>query len=480
MRRFWTLSLRVRLMIIGLAGVGTALIMGGLAFYGALTYTVNRTLDNEALTSANEVAAMVNENRLPSPIPISGAQVVQVVDAQQRVIGGSVTADRLTPLLRPNELATAVGGEALVLDGVRLGIAGPLRVRAIQAGAAAAPVSVVVGLPVGDVLATRTASRNALLITFPLLLGALAVIAWRVIGWTLQPVEQLRAGAEQISRTRRISGTTGRERLPVPPAADEIRALAVTLNEMLDRLAEAYGRQRSFVADAAHELRSPLASIQAQLEVAQRLGEGGTLPADLMVDVKRLSGLAEDLLLLARADADTRPPARLTSIDARDLVADVVKAYDGAGVPVALVANTAVMIMVDAEELRRAVGNVVDNAVRHAYTGVEVALRVDQDQAVISVSDDGPGIPAADRERVFERFTRLDDARERSSGGAGLGLAIVRELITRAGGTVALTGAEPPWSTRAELRVPLAETTTITNRYPSVQDEVVPHRRITK
>ena len=164
----------------------------------------------------------------------------------------------------------------------------PLRVRAIRAGPASAPVSVIVGLPYGDVLAARTALRNALLITFPLLLGALAAIAWRVIGWTLRPVEQLRAGAEEISRTRRISRPGERERLPVPSAADEIRALAITLNEMLDRLAETQERQRAFVADAAHELRSPLASIQAQLEVAQRLGEGGTLPADLMVDVKRL------------------------------------------------------------------------------------------------------------------------------------------------------------------------------------------------
>ena len=125
---------------------------------------------------------------------------------------------------------------------------------------------------------------------------------------------------------------------PVPPAADEIRALAVTLNEMLDRLADAQERQRSFVADAAHELRSPLANIQAQLEVAERLGEGGTLPADLMLDVKRLSGLVEDLLLLARADADTRPPARLTAVDARELVVEVTGAYANARVPVTLVA----------------------------------------------------------------------------------------------------------------------------------------------
>jgi signal transduction histidine kinase len=446
-------------MIIGLVGVGTALIMGGLAFFGALTYSVNRTLDNEALASAEEVAAMVNENKLPSPIPVSGAQVVQVVDSQQRVIGGSVTADRLTPLLRSTELTTALGGEAVVLDGARLGMSEPLRVRAIQTGPASAPVSVIVGLPYGDVLAARTALRNALLVTFPLLLGALAVIAWRVIGWTLRPVEQLRAGAEQISRTRRIGGPAERERLPVPPAADEIRALAITLNEMLDRLAETQERQRGFVADAAHELRSPLASIQAQLEVAQRLGEGGTLPADLMVDVKRLAGLVEDLLLLARADADTRPPARLAAVDARDLVSELTTTYRNARVPVTLQADEPVIIMCAAEELRRAISNLLDNAVRHAKTRVDVTTSVDHDQAVISVSDDGAGVQPADRERVFERFTRLDDSRGRSSGGTGLGLAIVRELVTRAGGTVALTAARPPWQTRAELRLPLAPIT---------------------
>ncbi len=449
-------------MIIGLVGVGTALIMGGLAFFGALTYSVNRTLDNEALAAAKDVAAMVNENRLPSPVPVSGAQVVQVIDDQQRVIGGSVTADRLTPLLRPMELSTALTGEAVVVDGVRLGSTEPLRVSAIQAGLAGAPVTVIVGLPYGDVLAARTALRNGLLIAFPLLLATLAAIAWRVIGWTLRPVEQLRVGAEQISRTGRIRGSPGGERLPVPPAADEIRALAVTLNGMLDRLADAQDRQRSFVADAAHELRSPLANIQAQLEVAERLGEGGTLPADLMLDIKRLSGLVEDLLLLARADADTRPPARLAAVDARELVAEVTGAYAGARVPVTVVAKEPVMIMVDADELHRAVGNMVDNAVRHAHTRVEVVARVDHGQAVISVSDDGPGIAPEDRERVFERFTRLDDARGRNSGGAGLGLAIVRDLLARAGGTVAITAGESPWRTRAELRLPLAPNPTIT------------------
>ena len=155
------MSLRARLMIIGVTGVAVALIMGGLAFYGALTLAVNRTLDNEALAAAKDVAALVNEDRLPDPVPVSGAQVIQVVDAAQRVIGGSVTADRLTPLLAPEELQQALDGEAITVDGVRIGVAEPLRVRAVRAGSAAAPVSVIAAVSIGDVLATRTALRNA-------------------------------------------------------------------------------------------------------------------------------------------------------------------------------------------------------------------------------------------------------------------------------------------------------------------------------
>ncbi len=448
-------------MIIGLTGVAVALIMGGLAFYGALTLSIDRALDNEALASARDVAAMVGEDRLPSPVPVSGAQVIQVVDASQRVVGGSVTADRLTPLLRPDELGRALAGDAVIVDGVRLGIDEPLRVLAVPAGPAAAPVSVIAAVPIGDILATRTALRNALLITIPVMLALLGVIAWRVIGWTLRPVEQLRAGAAQISAPGSLdTGSAGagtREgRLPVPPAADEIRALAITLNGMLDRLAAARERQRSFVADAAHELRSPLASMRAQLEVAERLGEGGTLPADLLVDLGRLSSLVEDLLLLARSDADNRPPARPGPIDGRALLAEVAAAYAGQRVPVSVRAGRPVMIMADAAELRRAVDNLVANAVRHADSQVELSVEDDHDMVVLSVRDDGPGVAEHDRLRVFERFARLDDARARDAGGSGLGLAIVQELVRRAGGTVALIDADPPWRLTAEVRLPRA------------------------
>ena len=460
MNRFWRLTLRARLMIIGLLGVAVALLTGGLAFYGALTLSLNRTVDNEALASAQDVAALVNTDRLPDPVPVSGTQVIQVVDAQQRVVAGSATADRLTPLLRPDELQRALAGEALVVSGVRLGRDEPLRVRAVTAGPGANPVAVIAAVPFGDVLAIRTALRNAVLISSPLLLAVLAAIAYRVIGWTLRPVEELRVGAEQISAPRALGDEAPREeRLPVPPAADEIRALAVTLNGMLDRLAAARERQRLFVADAAHELRSPLASMRAQVEVAERLGDGGSLPADLRDDLDRLSRLVEDLLLLARSDADARPPARLNPVAGRVLLAEVAAANAGARVPVQVAPGPEAYVLAEESELRRAVDNLVANAVRHADSAVELALEVAGDDVVVRVRDDGPGVAEADRERVFERFTRLDDARARDFGGTGLGLAIVRELVRRAGGEVALADGEPPWRLQAVVRLPRARST---------------------
>jgi signal transduction histidine kinase len=275
-----------------------------------------------------------------------------------------------------------------------------------------------------------------------------------VIGWALRPVEQLRAGAEQIYTLRAGSDEPREERLPVPPAADEVRALAVTLNGMLDRLAAARQRQRLFVADAAHELRSPLASMRAQIEVADRLGEGGSLPAELLADLNRLSGLVEDLLLLARADADARPPAHPGPVDCQALLADVAAAYAGQRVPVTVAPGPDCSVLADADELRRAVDNLVANAVRHTTSRVQLAVDLQGGEVLLTVLDDGPGVPEGDRERVFERFTRLDDARARDLGGSGLGLPIVRELVRRAGGEVSLTDADPPWQLAAVIRLP--------------------------
>jgi signal transduction histidine kinase len=291
--------------------------------------------------------------------------------------------------------------------------------------------------------------KVTVLATYPLLLAVLAAIAWRVVGAALRPVEVLRSSAE------RISGTGQDTRLPVSSSGDEIHALGVTLNSMLDRLAAARARQRAFVADAAHELRSPLASMQTQLEVAQRLGESTPSTDDLHAEVLRMTSLVEDLLMLARLDADTAPTPTPQSIDVRALVEHVAGRYADARVPVSIGAMGHHVVRGQPDELRRALANLVDNAVRHASTAVEIRAYEDGPNLTVAVSDDGAGIPAAEHERVFERFTRLDEARDRDAGGSGLGLSIVRELVSRSDGSVRIGASSRPGLT-VEVRLPRA------------------------
>jgi signal transduction histidine kinase len=286
--------------------------------------------------------------------------------------------------------------------------------------------------------------RITLLITYPMLIVILVVVARRVVGAALGPVEALRVGAENIT------GAGRDDRLPVPESQDEIQRLAVTLNGMLDRLAAARARQRAFVADAAHELRSPLTNMRTELEVAHRLGDQPDA-RNLLADVERLSRLVDDLLLLARAD-DAPGLARTEPVDVGSLVRSVAERYDAARVPVVVAGGPDGWTEGDPQALGHVVANLVDNAVRHAATRVTVSVSRSPGRVRIAVSDDGPGIEPAERERVFERFTRLDDARDRDAGGAGLGLAIVRELVRRHGGTVALSDAAP--GLRVEVILP--------------------------
>ena len=431
-RRLQGLSLRARLMVLGVTGVALALALGSLVLYAVLTFTVNRTVDDGAIASAQAVSAMVSENTVPNPLPVSGSQVVQIVDGSGAVVSASVGADRLTPLLRPPELAKALAGERISIPGARAGLSGTLRAMAVQAGPPSASRSIIVAVPVKDIEQSQRVLGITLLLAYPPLVVIMALIAWRVIGSTLRPVETLRSGAA------RISGNDQDERLAVPESTDEIRALALTLNDMLDRLAAARGRQRAFVADAAHELRSPLTSMRTQLEVAQHLGEGGELAADLLADVARLSTLVEDLLLLARAGSDSKHVPVRESLDVRALLVATADRYAGARVPVSIAGGPAVYANANSDELRRVLANLVDNAVRHASSKVVLQVRAEGGAAVLTVVDDGPGIPADERDRVFERFARLDDARDRDAGGTGLGLAIVRELLRRSDGSISL------------------------------------------
>lgn len=462
-RRLERLSLRWRLMALGLAGVSGALVIGGVLLFAVMSTALERSTVTAARASALDVAALVNDGRLPDPVPVGGALVVQVLDPANRVTGGSVTADRLTSMVSPAERRALESGEALVVPGSRVGVDGDLRVVGVEAGPATARVLVVAGVPTADLETTRRVLGTLLLVLLPLFLLVLALIAWRVIGLALAPVEQLRRGAARIG-----GEADPTERLPVLPARDEVSALAQTLNEMLERLWSANAKQRAFVADAAHELRSPLATMRTQLEVAQRVGEGGDLPAELLPEVERLSALVEDLLELARTETAQAP--RSARVSLATVVQDVVRRYGGARVPVRAQVPDATSSPGDAAEpfvtacaadLERALANLVDNAVRHARSQVVVTTGVRSGTAFLEVQDDGHGIPPTETERVFDRFARLEEARDRDSGGSGLGLPIARELLRRNGARVRLDDAKPGVRALVQFGEPVAQPGTL-------------------
>ncbi|BCJ49462.1 two-component sensor histidine kinase [Actinoplanes sp. NBRC 14428] len=445
------LSLRARLLLVSVVVLAVGLAGGGVALVATMNFALLRTANTEALETARAVAALVNTDSLSDPVPAAPAVRVQVLNARGQVLSVSAGADRLVPILYARELSGLPDGEGMFIPGSRIGFDGRVRVVALAAGPADERVTVLVARPTDDLKQSVHLLRTTLLVTFPLLVALLALVAWRVVGAALRPVEALRAGAEEITGGARPG------RLPVPDSGDEIHRLAVTLNDMLHRLDAARARQRAFVADAAHELRSPLTNMRTELEVAQRLPDTTDWPelaGDLLTDVQRLSRLVDDLLLLARADDATTRPARAPAepVELGQLLAEVAGRYEVA------YERPAVPLRVrgDRDALGRVVANLLDNAVRHARSAVRLEVVADGAYQRIAVVDDGPGIPAADRERVFDRFTRLDDARARDAGGSGLGLAIVRELVRRHHGTVTLRGAVPPPGLRAEVRLPAA------------------------
>jgi signal transduction histidine kinase len=452
MRWFQRLSLRGRLILIGAAGLAVGLLLGGLVLVSVLHHVLNQSLDSGARRTAQNVVELIDESgEVPTPVPSAGTQFIQVINERDEVLAASFGADWMHPmLLHADELAHARSGQVVVIKGDRVGVDGDVRVVA-ERTPFGRPLTVLVGAPERDTRQSLTTVAHALLVAYPLLLVTLTALAWWVVGRTLRPVEQLRQGAEEISAAQ-----VGR--LPVPDGEDELHRLALTLNRMLDRLDAARSRQRAFVADAAHELRSPIASLRTQLDVATHLGEPPAV-ADLSVEVDRLGRLVSDLLLLARVDEDDPALRRCEPVELGGLLAEVAAGRAGARVPVTATADTPQWTTGDPVALHRVVDNLVANAVRHAHSRVTLAVRRVADRVVFTVADDGPGIPEADRARVFDRFTRLDDARARDAGGTGLGLAIVRELVRIHGGTVTLGDAAP--GLRVAVSLPATDPPTV-------------------
>jgi signal transduction histidine kinase len=466
-------GIRARLTLVVSAGLAVTLAAGALLLFAVLRVSLTRALDDTARQGARQVAALADHNDLPHPVPVANSTLaVQVLDSRGQIIDvawNPQVADRLVPLL-PFTTARSVAqsGRAVQQAGAPFGIPALLRVVAVPTSDGGVVIAAASYAEVSDSL---NAVGVAAAVGTPLLFLLLVLVTWLVTGAVLRPIEELSRGAQEITGT----GTGLGQTLPVPGARDEVHGLAVTLNDMLARLEAARQRQRAFIADAAHELRSPIASIRTQLEVGVDHPEVVDWPATaagVLADTLRLTRLTEDLLALARLDERADRPPHGRPVDLAALATEVCARYADAPIAVTATGTGGCVVTGEAGGLDRLLVNLVDNAVRYARSRVSVRTRGEGPWVLLSVTDDGPGIPEQDAERVFDRFTRLDDARTRDAdghgaglagetpyGGSGLGLAIVRGTATAHGGAAWLEDAglgDAGPGLRAMVRLPAA------------------------
>jgi signal transduction histidine kinase len=313
-----------------------------------------------------------------------------------------------------------------------------MRVSGQKVATASGVYTVLVGGGSEAVEATARTLAVLLACSAPVIVAVVAAATYWLVRRSLQSVDAIR------TRVAYISTSDLAERVPVPDSHDEIAALAVTMNEMLSRLEAGHRAQQRFVGDASHELRSPLTTIISGLEVAE--AHPDLLDAELAVntllpEAQRMHTLIEDLLLLARADEQTllRRKERVALDDLTQAEADRARRDAHCAIHADV---RPVQLDADPVAMSRMIRNLVENAVRHAVSCVTIELSGRPGAAILTVTDDGPGIAPADRKRVFERFVRLDSDRARSGGGTGLGLAIVAEVVAAHGGTIAID--DPP------------------------------------
>ena len=432
-------SLRLRLTALA-ALVITATILAGFAVLAiTLVTSVRANVTTTQSAYADSVARSGTDGTWPDPLapaaadPTMWAQVVD--DASGKVLASTANVAGLPALYSlparsttPKAIATDRGDEQVVAERF---VSGRTPVVVFAGGS-----NRVLSIVTSDI-------QGHLLFGLPVVvLGALAA-SWLLIGRALRPVERMRAEAAEIT------GSDLHRRVPEPGGDDEIGRLAHTLNSMLDRLEQSSAKQRRFVSDASHELRTPLAAVRTSLEVGLAHPDQAPWPElaeRAVTETTRLQRLVDALLLQARADAGALVVHR-EPVDVAELARSAAAAP--ARIPVEIRAHVPVTVLGDADQLTRLIRNLLDNADRHAAAHVRLTVAVsaeDEDTALIEVSDDGPGIPAEDRDRIFDRFVRLQTARTRrpgSASGTGLGLSIARDIVTAHEGAITVTDTRP-------------------------------------
>ena len=415
-----------------MAAVLVVLVGAGLGIVVAQERLLTENLDESLEQGAINIETAVVAGHIPTVLGGFGDDdaFAQVVDGQGEVIAATPNVAGRDPLLAAE--ATGDPGSVRTVGGLPIDD-GAFRVISRRVDSPAGPAIVHVGATLDDVRESTEALVASLTVAIPAVLVLLAGLVWILVGRTLRPVEAIRA------EVAAVTGSDLHRRVPEPDSGDEVARLARTMNAMLDRVEGAARRQQQFVADASHELRSPLTRIRSELEVDLAHPDGADPAAthrSVLEEATGLQRLVEDLLHLARGDAGATV-LRRQPVDLDDVVlraASVIRADGRLHVDTAGVAG--VQVVGDAGQLGRALANLADNAARHAAGRVTFTLAERDEVAVVTVADDGEGIPADQQARIFERFTRLDRARQGATGGTGLGLAIARDVIVRHGGSI--------------------------------------------
>ena len=430
MRRFATV--RVRITVAAVLVVGVALAVGGIWLVRAQRQSLTDNVGTTATLRSRDIALTVADGDFPDvlAVPRGDENLVQVVDATGRVVASSANirgAPRLSTLQPGKSGAATRDGDLSEGDG-------PFRIVARRVSTSSGDYTVYVAGTLEGIDESTASLVRLLLIGLPGLLVLVGVTTWVLTGRALRPVEAIRReveaiGAEDLHR-----------RVPEPSTVDEVGRLARTMNAMLGRLEASTERQHRFVADASHELRSPLTGIRAQLEVDlahPELADWRTTEREVLDDTVRLQRLVDDLLTLAAADARVVDGAHREPVDLDEIVlTEARRLRSRTAHRVDTSAVSGAQVMGNADQLVRAVHNLLDNAVRHAHSAVTVTLGESASVAVLTVADDGPGVPLDQRDRIFERFARGDGARSSDNGGTGLGLAITHEVVLGHGGSI--------------------------------------------
>jgi signal transduction histidine kinase len=431
---------RLRSAFAAAAVVACAVGVAAVVFVATARATLTGNVDAAATQRAAEVVAAIrtgDSTRLEQNLqPSAGEQtVVQIVNNAGVVVAASAAIAGEPPLtpMRPSAGQSQWEERALPIAAED-----PFRILAVGVATDDGSRVVVVAQSLRPVNESTEVVTQVLAAGMPILVLIVGAATFVFVGRSLRPVEAIR---------RRVATITGRDlhaRVPVPADRDEVAALAETMNAMLDRLEAAAGAQRRFVADASHELRSPLATIQVGLDLlAARATTGQPQVQRLQAETHRLGRLVADLLLLARFD-EHGLTLRRDDVDLDDLAYTQRDRLAAQHPDLRVLTRISpVRVRGDADQLERALRNLVDNAVRHAREEVTMAAWADGEGAHLLVADDGPGVAPDDRGRIFDRFVRLDDSRTRSDGGSGLGLAITREIIAGHGGSITVADAVP-------------------------------------